>query len=387
MPSKSNAIRAKALLPPITNRHITLTNLKHMKKFLAALLVGTATLTASAQTDFRHITFDEALTAAKQENKLVFIDFFTTWCGPCKMMSNKVFPQVEVGNYMNAKFIPLKLDAEKEGLDLSKKYGVTAYPTYVIVNSAGELQAKFSGAMDGEKFVAKLETSLDPDMQPARIKERYVAGERNPKLVNAYAMQFMEARDEANGFKVIDEYFASLNDADRLKDENSFIFTTYTVDLENDRARFMVANRDKFGANTTPAVKKRIADLYHNELNTYFSGYKRKEGLFNADTYAQLKKDFADLGLNDDNKYNSMFNFIEQRNALNDADFMAFCESNYDTLSDRNKEVLIMNLPRLFNLEEAASAKGVSKFIRTRLNTMSPIAIQLAGRTLGNIEK
>lgn len=358
-----------------------------MKKFLAALIVGSAVMTASAQTNFRHITFDEALTAAKQEKKLVFIDFFTTWCGPCKMMSNKVFPQVEVGNYMNEKFIPLKLDAEKEGQELAKKYGVKAYPTYVIVDGDGKMQASFSGAMEGDKFIAKLQSSMDPDMQPARIKERYLAGDRNPKLVNAYAMQFMEARDEANGFKVIDEYFASLNDADRLKDENSFLFTTYTVDLDNDRARFMVANRDKFSASVAPAVKERIGQLYGSELNTYFSGYKRKEGLFNADTYAQLKKDFAELGLNNDNRYNQVFNFIEQRNALNDAEFLAFCETNYDSLSNRYKEVLIMNLPRLINVEDAASAQGVSKFIRSRISTLSPVAIQFAARTLSNIEK
>ncbi len=78
-----------------------------MKKFIiASLLIGASALVAPAQTEFRHVSFEEALAAAKKENKLVFVDFFTTWCGPCKMMSNKVFPQKEVGDFMNAKFIP-----------------------------------------------------------------------------------------------------------------------------------------------------------------------------------------------------------------------------------------------------------------------------------------
>ncbi len=89
----------------------------------------------------------------------MFVDFFTTWCGPCKMMSNKVFPQKEVGDFMNAKFIPLKLDAEKEGAALAKQYGVKAYPTYVVMDGDGKEVAKFSGYMDGPKFIEKVTVS------------------------------------------------------------------------------------------------------------------------------------------------------------------------------------------------------------------------------------
>ena len=55
-----------------------------------------------------------AIELAAKENKMVFIDFYTTWCGPCKRMSKEVFPQQEVGEYFNRTFISLKLDAEKE---------------------------------------------------------------------------------------------------------------------------------------------------------------------------------------------------------------------------------------------------------------------------------
>ena len=54
---------------------------------------------AFAQTgvDFQHLTFDEALAKAKAEKKLVFVDCYTTWCGPCKMMTTKIFPMKEAG--------------------------------------------------------------------------------------------------------------------------------------------------------------------------------------------------------------------------------------------------------------------------------------------------
>ena len=63
---------------------------------------------------FRPLSYTEAIELAAKENKMVFIDFYTTWCGPCKRMSKEVFPQQEVGEYFNRTFISLKLDAEKE---------------------------------------------------------------------------------------------------------------------------------------------------------------------------------------------------------------------------------------------------------------------------------
>ena len=86
-----------------------------MKKLFITLFVCAMGLAAHAQTNFRSISFDEALKVAKQENKLVFIDFYTDWCGPCKKMAKEVFPQKMVGDFMNAKFVNLKLNAEKEG--------------------------------------------------------------------------------------------------------------------------------------------------------------------------------------------------------------------------------------------------------------------------------
>ena len=59
-------------------------------------------------------TWKEALEKAKKEDKLVFVDSYTTWCGPCIKMAKNVFTQESVGSFYNQNFINIKLDMEKE---------------------------------------------------------------------------------------------------------------------------------------------------------------------------------------------------------------------------------------------------------------------------------
>ena len=67
-------------------------------------------------------TLEQASAKAKAENKLIFLDCFTSWCGPCKKMARDVFPQEQVGAYMNPRFVNIKIDMESEyGAPLAKK--------------------------------------------------------------------------------------------------------------------------------------------------------------------------------------------------------------------------------------------------------------------------
>ena len=90
---------------------------------------------------FEDLTLDEALAKAKAENKLVFMDCYTSWCGPCKWMATEIFPQKEAGDYFNPKFISVKYDMEKgEGLKLKDKYKPSGYPTFFIIRPDGRIQ-------------------------------------------------------------------------------------------------------------------------------------------------------------------------------------------------------------------------------------------------------
>lgn len=106
-------------------------------------------------------TWNEALAAAKKQKKLIFVDAYAVWCGPCKYMSNNVFPDKAVGEFFNKNFISYKFDMEKgEGPDFSNKYKITAYPTLLFIDYAGEVVYRQMGARDAAGFIKLGEEAL-----------------------------------------------------------------------------------------------------------------------------------------------------------------------------------------------------------------------------------
>ncbi|NUM32389.1 MAG: thioredoxin family protein [Bacteroidetes bacterium] len=100
-------------------------------------------------------TLKEAKAKAKKENKLIFIDCYATWCGPCKNMTKKVFIKKEVGEFYNQNFVCIKLDMETaEGETIGNKYSVEAYPTYLFIDNNGALKHKDLGYLDPDAFIA-----------------------------------------------------------------------------------------------------------------------------------------------------------------------------------------------------------------------------------------
>ena len=95
---------------------------------------------------------------AREENKLVFMDCYTSWCGPCKKMLKEVFSRKDIGEYMNTRFVNYKQDMEQEeGKELAGKYGVKVYPTFFILDAAGEVRHKMVGGMTAEEFLKQVQ--------------------------------------------------------------------------------------------------------------------------------------------------------------------------------------------------------------------------------------
>jgi thioredoxin 1 len=100
-------------------------------------------------------SFKEAQTKAKAEGKLIFMDAYTSWCGPCKMMQKNTFPDDVVGKLFNEKFVSVAFDMEVgEGLELSAKYPVQGFPTLFFLDAEGKLISAELGYRDPAGLIA-----------------------------------------------------------------------------------------------------------------------------------------------------------------------------------------------------------------------------------------
>lgn len=152
------------------------------------------------------VTFADACTKAKAEGKMIFIDCYTSWCGPCKRMAREIFPQKVVGDFFNKTFVCLKKDMEKgEGVELQKKYGVRAFPTLLFLDASGnEVNRIVGAALDAAKFVEKVKGGLGEESLTA-MNAKYDAGRRDTAFVYAYLRVLDDAMQSKKAEAVTEE--------------------------------------------------------------------------------------------------------------------------------------------------------------------------------------
>ncbi len=184
-----------------------------MRSLIFALLVscfGWSQMAAQG-IEFFHGSFEEALEEAKKQEKLIFVDAYTTWCGPCKRMARNVFPLSEVGEFYNANFINLKLDMEKPaGISFGQKYPVSAYPTFYYIDEKGETVLQTKGGRTAEDFVALGQSAVGKVDRSVDYVEAYENGDRSPELVYNYVKALNKAGKPS--LKIANDYIRSQKD-------------------------------------------------------------------------------------------------------------------------------------------------------------------------------
>lgn len=156
-------------------------------------------------------SWEEALAEAKRLDRIIFVDAYAVWCGPCKKMAADVFPNDKVGEFYNKNFVNLKLDMERgEGLKFREKYPVSAFPTLFYIDFTGEIVQQVRGAQQVEGFLELGKKALSQIDRSQQYVTAYENGDRDPELVFNYVRALNKAGKSS--LKIANDYLRTQKD-------------------------------------------------------------------------------------------------------------------------------------------------------------------------------
>ncbi|MBK8701994.1 MAG: thioredoxin family protein [Saprospiraceae bacterium] len=214
-----------------------------MNKYV--LFLGFFFLIARAEAqgiNFFQGTWAEALEKAKTEEKVLFVDAFAQWCGPCKAMAKNVFTRDDVGKFFNDNFINLKLDMETpDGRTFGDKYAVSAYPTLFFIDEKGKVIKKVVGGQKPEGLIAHGKEALQKNDNSEDLAKLYEEGNRDYDFMVKYIKSLNHAGKPS--LKIANDYLLSKPE---ITEEQNMLFV-FEAATEADSKLFetVLANKSK----------------------------------------------------------------------------------------------------------------------------------------------
>ncbi len=249
--------------------------MKNYYKFALLLVIALIMGFKAANADeiaFEKGTFNEVLQKAKEQNKIVMIDFVTDWCIWCKHLDMRVYNNKKVVRYAEENQINWKTDAEKEGKDLAKKYGVSGYPTLVFVDSDGNEIDKIVGFYPAPDFLENIKKINERRSTLAYLQNNYNSNKTDLKANMELATKLVE-QDKADDAKQYLNYIISQDPSNSAG---------YTDDAELTLA--MMSVKDK-------APEAYITDINALLIKYPKSNLQKDAKIFLADKYSEAKND------------------------------------------------------------------------------------------------
>lgn len=186
-------------------------------------------------------SWKDAIEAAKKANKLLFVDAYADWCGPCKAMAKDVFPQENVGTFYNANFIAYKMDVDsQEGGQVFARYNGSAMPTYLFIDPNNEqLVYKQLGMVPADEFIEIGKKAL----QMPEFKKKYQAGTLSAdEKLNYWVMMEGDPELAADVWKHLEA-----NIGDKLLEPTNFdLMMAYPTDSRSPIFQYFMKNVEKF---------------------------------------------------------------------------------------------------------------------------------------------
>ncbi|HYV91442.1 MAG TPA: thioredoxin family protein [Chitinophagales bacterium] len=210
-----------------------------MKKIILLPIICAMALFTHAQVNFQSLKWSDAKEQAMAQNKYLFVDCYTEWCGPCRKMAKETFMDSTVGAFMNDRFVNLKMDVEKaEGPKFSLKYRVYSYPTYLIFDSEGKLVYTSGRFQEAGDFLNTLNQSLDPSKQTNYKGISYQFDLAFPDFISQHLEDRSYRPDSATLFSYLDQQ------ENLLSEVNWAILSRYGTDYPRYR-EFMLDHKDE----------------------------------------------------------------------------------------------------------------------------------------------
>ncbi len=361
-----------------------------MKKIVLLFTCMFSIVLAFAQTNFQNLFLDKALEKAKADGKYVFVDCYTSWCGPCKVMAEKVLPLKEVGEYMNSHFVCIKIDMEKgEGPKLAQRYSVSAFPTFLILKTDGTVMHRLVGAiLDGREFIEKINVAFDEN-SATNLEKEYVAGNRNMDFLVKYVKSLLVLRDIDKARNVAQEIIVSLDDEEKCSEPYWFIYEDMNLSpVGSGNMNYLLKHVEQFRHNVgVEKVDKKVASLFETQLEDIIRGRNkniREEDLNAAkamlDTYKLSGQDY-------------LYDYIDLIKALSARDtdkVLAACKAVFPKLAD--EKIAYLYFMPITSLKDNWSKEQVKELI-TLTNQlieraeMSQLKISLGSFKTGVLEK